>query len=50
MDWALATLGRDFMGVFWTFFRTPECKRNWVKIREFLERLTGHYQLLDSHL
>jgi glutathione S-transferase len=50
MDWALATLGRDFMGVFWTFFRTPEDKRKWVEIRKFLDRLTGHYQLLDRHL
>lgn len=50
MDWALATLQRDFMDLFWGFYRTPEEERNWPRIRDRMERCARHYRLLDRHL
>ena len=50
MDWALATLQRDFMDLFWGFYRTPEDKRNWPMIEQRTERCAAHFRLLDAHL
>src|SRR5208282_5307977 len=50
MDWSLATLQRDFMDLFWGFFRTPEDKRDWPWIRELVDRCARHYRILDEHL
>lgn len=32
MDWALADFQRDFMEVFWGWYRTPEAKRNMPRV------------------
>ncbi len=50
MDWSLASLQGDFMSVFWGFYRTPEEKRDWPRIRVGLERCAEHYRLLDRIL
>lgn len=50
MDWASSTLNVGFMGVFLGFYRTPEAKRDWTKIKADLARAATHYGLLDRHL
>jgi glutathione S-transferase len=50
MDWAQATLQRDFMGLFWGFHRTPEPMRDWSLIRDRADRCARHFALLDRHL
>ncbi len=50
MDWALATLQRDFMDLFWGFYRTPEADRNLPLIARSTERCADHFELLDRHL
>ncbi len=50
MDWSLATLQRDFMDLFWGFYRTPEDKRNWPMIEQRMDRCATHFRLLDDHL
>lgn len=50
MDWAQATLQRDFMDLFWGFYRTPEDRRDWPFIRERIERCSNHYRQLERQL
>ena len=50
MDWALATLQRDFMDLFWGFYRTPEERRDLQKIKILVARCAEHFSLLDRHL
>jgi glutathione S-transferase len=50
MDWTLATLQRDFMDVFWGFYRTPEAQRNWPMIQDAVSRCARDYTLLDRWL
>jgi glutathione S-transferase len=51
MDWSQTTLQPDFLtGVFWGFYRTPEALRNWHDINNSLQRVSQHFQLLDSIL
>jgi glutathione S-transferase len=50
MDWTLATLQRDFMDLFWRYYRTPEAERDMPRVRELAARCAGHYRLLDRHL
>jgi glutathione S-transferase len=50
MDWSATTLQRDFMDLFWGYYRTPDEKRKWPRIRELVERCGRHYALLDRHL
>lgn len=49
-DWTLATLQPAFLGLFWTYYRTPEDQRNWTAIREAQDRTTQAFLLLDRHL
>jgi glutathione S-transferase len=50
-DWTLADLQPAFIGgVFATFYRTPENKRDWSLIRRGIARSTTLFQLLDRHL
>src|SRR5579871_4967910 len=50
-DWTLADLQPTFMGgVFVTFWRTPEERRDWSLIRRGIARSTALFQLLDRHL
>ena len=50
MDWTLASLQRDFMDLFWGFYRTPAPERDWPAIRAAQARLENHYRLLDREL
>ena len=50
MDWTLASLQRDFMDLFWGFYRTPAPERDWPAIRAARARLENHYRLLDREL
>lgn len=50
MDWALATLQRDFMDLFWGFYRTPEKQRDLPTIDALVARCGEHFRLLDDHL
>lgn len=50
MDWELATLEPDFMGLFWGFYRKPESKRDYVQIENSKCRCEQHFKMLDDHL
>jgi glutathione S-transferase len=50
MDWSATTLQRDFMDLFWGYYRTPDEKRDWPHIRTLIESCARHYRLLDRHL
>jgi glutathione S-transferase len=50
MDWSATTLQRDFMDLFWGYYRTPDEARNWPRVRELMESCARHYRLLDRHL
>lgn len=50
MDWSLATLQRDFMDLFWGFYRTPEPERDPAFVQERIDRCARHFRLLDDHL
>ncbi|HTR60540.1 MAG TPA: glutathione S-transferase [Candidatus Binataceae bacterium] len=50
MDWSLATLQRDFMDLFWGFYRTPEAQRDQKTIDRLVAQCAEHYRLLDRHL
>lgn len=49
-DWSLATLQRDFMDLFWHFYRTPEAQRDAALIASLAQRTAAHFELLDRHL
>ena len=50
MDWSATTLQRDFMDLFWGYYRTPDDRRDWPRLRELIERCACHYRLLDTQL
>jgi glutathione S-transferase len=50
MDWSQASLHRDFLDLFWSFYRTPEAQRDWPVINDQLARTNAHWLLLDRHL
>lgn len=50
MDWMLTTLQRDFMDLFWGYYRTPEPQRDWPTIGVRIARCTDHFRLLDRVL
>ena len=50
MDWSQATLQRDFMDLFWGFYRTPEAQRDLKKIDQLVAQCADHFRLLDRHL
>jgi glutathione S-transferase len=50
MDWSQASLHRDFLDLFWSFYRTPEPQRDWPLITAHLKLTNGHYALIDRHL
>ena len=50
MDWSLATLQRDFMDLFWGFYRTPEAQRDLKRIKQIVDQCADHFRLLDRHL
>ena len=50
MDWELATLEPDFMGLFWGYYRKPEGKRDYVQIENSKSNCEQHFRMLDDHL
>jgi glutathione S-transferase len=50
MDWELATLEPDFMGLFWGFYRKPESKRDYAQIEKSKSNCERHFRMLDDHL
>jgi glutathione S-transferase len=50
MDWELATLQPDFMGLFWGFYRKPQKKRDSGQIERSKLRCEQHFAMLDNHL
>jgi glutathione S-transferase len=50
MDWSAVTLQRDFMDLFWRFYRTPDDQHDWPRIRRHMEACAHDYRLLDAHL
>jgi glutathione S-transferase len=50
MDWSQATLQRDFMDLFWGFYRTPEAQRDQAHINNLIARCADHFGILDRHL
>lgn len=50
MDWTLATLQRDFLDLFWGFYRTPDAMRKWPLIEDRVDRCARHFELLDQQL
>jgi glutathione S-transferase len=50
MDWTLANLGPDFMGLFWSFYRTPEAQRDAARIAKAGARCEAHFRILEAHL
>jgi glutathione S-transferase len=50
MDWSATTLQRDFMDLFWGYYRTPDDQRNWPRLRKLIDSCAQHYRLLDRHL
>lgn len=50
MDWELATLQPDIIGLFWSFYRTPETNRDCAKIEYHQQRCASHLRQLDKQL
>lgn len=50
MDWELSTLQPAFLGLFWSFYRSPESQRDNKKIKHYLQRCEYLVQILDIHL
>ncbi|WP_374569971.1 glutathione S-transferase family protein [Phenylobacterium sp.] len=50
MDWALADFQRDFMFVFWAWYRMPAAKRNMPAVEATWARVGEHLGLLDREL
>ena len=49
MDWTLADLQSAFIGLFWSFWRTPEPQRNLRLIQQQLTRSNVLFQILEKH-
>jgi len=50
MDWSQSWLQRDFMELFWSYYRMPEEKRDWPMIQARIDACASDYLLLDRHL
>jgi glutathione S-transferase len=50
MDWSATTLQRDFMDLFWSYYRTPETARDMPRVHGLIASCKRHYALLDRHL
>lgn len=50
MDWGLATAQRDFLDLFWGYYRTPEANRDHDFVSERFKRCANNLVLLDAHL
>jgi glutathione S-transferase len=50
MDWAATTFQPNIVGLFWSYWRTPEKDRNAEAIRGFEERTARDLRLIDAVL
>lgn len=50
LDWGLATAQRDFLDLFWGYYRTPEPDRDPAFVAERFKRCADNLRLLDTHL
>jgi glutathione S-transferase len=50
VDWSQFALHRDFLDLFWSFYRTPEEQRDWSLIKAHLQLANAHFSMLDRHL
>ena len=50
MDWELASLEPDFMGLFWGYYRTPQGKRDQEQIEKSKSNCEQHFRMLNHHL
>ena len=50
MDWSLASLQRDFMDLFWGYYRMPAAERDQNSIDRLVAACARHYRLLDAEL
>lgn len=50
LDWGLATAQRDFLDLFWGYYRTPKERRDPSFVAERFKRCADNYLLLDKHL
>jgi len=50
IDWAGSTFQPEMIGMFWSYWRTPENERNWDQIRAFSQRAERHLRILDAEL
>lgn len=50
LDWGLATAQRDFLDLFWGYYRTPEDRRDPSFVAGCFKRCARNYELLDQHL
>ena len=50
MDWAATTFQPNIIGLFWSYWRTPEAARNGQQIEHFAERTARDLTLLDGIL
>jgi len=50
LDWGLATAQRDFLDLFWGYYRTPEADRDPAFVTERFKRCADNLRLVDAHL
>jgi len=50
MDWSQASLHRDFLDLFWSFYRTPPEQHDPMLIKSHLMLTNAHFAMLDRHL
>ena len=50
MDWSQASLHRDFLDLFWSFYRTPPEQHDAALIKSHLGLTNAHFARLDAHL
>lgn len=50
VDWELASSQPDFISFFWAYYRTPEYKRDIVKIEYYKKRCEKNFSILNSQL
>src|SRR5262245_20871858 len=49
-DWAGTTFQPNMIGLFWSYWRTPEAQRNPTQISNFQQRCESNLRLLDAEL
>ena len=50
MDWTLATMQKDLIDFFWSYYRMPAAKHDKARIAALLAASDRHLKLMDEHL